>query len=77
MWQTQNVQSMKLVGTKVSRTRSHWTKFDMENKTVLKSSQLPSSCLWANQKSCDILNVVWSSENINKAKSLFPRVKIA
>lgn len=49
----------------------------MENKTVLKSSQLVSSCLWANQKSCDILNVAWSSENTNKAKSFFPRVKIA
>lgn len=49
----------------------------MENKTVLKSSQMPSSRLRANRKSCDILNVAWSGENINKAKSLFPRVKTA
>lgn len=49
----------------------------MENKTVLKPSQLVSSGLWANQKSCDILNIARSSENTNKAKSFFPRVKIA
>lgn len=80
MWQTQNVQKMKswLAQKKlVSRAGNHWTALDMENKTVLKSSQLVSSCLWANQKSCDILNVTWSSENTNKAKSFFPRVKTA
>lgn len=60
-----------------SRTRSHWTKFDVENKAVLNLSQLVSSCLWANQKSRDILNVAWSSEDTNKAKSFFPHVKIA
>lgn len=50
----------------------------MENETVLKSSQLVSSCFRANEKSCDILNVAWSSEKYtNKAKSFFPRVKIA